>query len=177
VIAIDSIKDRLPTVSASQALQNLSARGARIVPTGLKQLDKLLAPPSLPGQDTTGGYARGKVTEVYGPSGVGKTSLLVQAATNSLHEGHHVYWIGIVGPAKLLCASLLTACRRCMCAPRSPARQRRPLCAERATVGHITRRAAKSLPPPRRANTCTRISTVRASTRFLSAAEYAAGCN
>ncbi|KAJ4314635.1 hypothetical protein N0V94_006365 [Neodidymelliopsis sp. IMI 364377] len=85
---------RLPTVSASQALQSLSARGARTVPTGLKQLDKLVAPPSLPGHDTTGGYARGKVTEVYGPSGVGKTSLLVQAATNSLHEGHHVYWIG-----------------------------------------------------------------------------------
>ncbi|KAJ4335133.1 hypothetical protein N0V95_008987 [Ascochyta clinopodiicola] len=84
---------RLPTVSASQALQSLNARGARTVPTGLRQLDKLLAPPSLPGHDVTGGYARGKVTEVYGPSGVGKTSLLVQAASNALHEGQHVYWI------------------------------------------------------------------------------------
>ncbi|KAJ4407074.1 hypothetical protein N0V91_004241 [Didymella pomorum] len=84
---------RLPTVSASQALQSLSARGSRAVPTGLTQLDKLLAPASLPGQPVAGGYARGKVTEVYGPSGVGKTSLLLQAAANASHEGQHVYWI------------------------------------------------------------------------------------
>ena len=86
--------DRLPTVSASQALQSLNARGARSVPTGLGQLDKLLAPPSLPGHHVAGGYARGKVTEVYGPPGAGKTSLLLQAASNALHEGQHVYWIG-----------------------------------------------------------------------------------
>ncbi|KAJ4370988.1 hypothetical protein N0V86_008682 [Didymella sp. IMI 355093] len=84
---------RLPTVSASQALQSLDARGARTVPTGLTQLDKLLAPPSLPGHHVAGGYARGKVTEVYGPSGVGKTSLLLQSATNALREGQHVYWL------------------------------------------------------------------------------------
>ncbi|KAF2626490.1 P-loop containing nucleoside triphosphate hydrolase protein [Macroventuria anomochaeta] len=84
---------RLPTVSASQALQSLNARGARAVPTGLTQLDKLLSPPSLPGHDVAGGYARGKVTEVHGPSGVGKTSLLLQAAANALREGQHVYWI------------------------------------------------------------------------------------
>ncbi|KAF2995118.1 hypothetical protein E8E13_004279 [Curvularia kusanoi] len=84
---------RLPTVSASQALQSLNTRGARSVPTGLGQLDKLLAPPSLPGHHVAGGYARGKVTEVYGPPGAGKTSLLLQAASNALHEGQHVYWI------------------------------------------------------------------------------------
>jgi hypothetical protein len=66
--------DRLPTVSASQALHSLHARGARTVPTGITQLDKLLAPSSLPGHDVTGGYMRGKVTELFGPSGVGKTS-------------------------------------------------------------------------------------------------------
>lgn len=64
------------------------------MPTGLGQLDKLLAPPSLPGHHVAGGYARGKVTEVYGPPGAGKTSLLLQAASNALHEGQHVYWIG-----------------------------------------------------------------------------------
>ncbi|KZM21028.1 uncharacterized protein EKO05_0011135 [Ascochyta rabiei] len=84
---------RLPTVSASQALQSLHARGARTVPTGLGQLDRLLAPRSLPGHDARGGYARGKVTEVYGPPGVGKTSLLLQAASNALDEGQRVYWI------------------------------------------------------------------------------------
>jgi hypothetical protein len=66
--------DRLPTVSASQALHSFHARGARTVSTGITQLDKLLAPPSLPGHDVTGGYMRGKVTEIFGPSGVGKTS-------------------------------------------------------------------------------------------------------
>jgi len=66
--------DRLPTVSASQALQKLHARGARTVSTGITQLDKVLSPPSLPGHDVSGGYIRGKVTEVFGPSGVGKTA-------------------------------------------------------------------------------------------------------
>jgi hypothetical protein len=70
----DTIADRLPTVSASQALQSLHARGARTVSTGITQLDQALSPPSLPGYDVSGGYMRGKVTEVFGPSGVGKTA-------------------------------------------------------------------------------------------------------
>lgn len=94
IATTDSSVDRLPTVSASQALQSLNVRGARTVSTGLTRLDKLLVPSSLPGHEVAGGYARGKVTEVYGPSGVGKTSLLLQAATRALHEGQHVYWIG-----------------------------------------------------------------------------------
>ena len=66
--------DRLPTVSASQALHTLNARGARTVSTGISQLDQVLCPPSLPGHDVSGGYTRGKVTEVFGPSGAGKTT-------------------------------------------------------------------------------------------------------
>lgn len=66
--------DRLPTVSASQALHSLDARGARTVPTGIAQLDRLLAPPSLPGHVVAGGYMRGKVTDVFGPPGAGKTA-------------------------------------------------------------------------------------------------------
>lgn len=93
---------RLPTVSASQALQSLNTRGSRAVSTGLTQLDKLLAPASLPGHHVGGGYARGKVTEVYGPPGAGKTSLLLQAATSALREGQHVYWIG--GSYSIFCA-------------------------------------------------------------------------
>lgn len=87
-------------------------RGARTVSTGLIQLDKLLAPPSLPGHDIAGGYARGKVTEVYGPSGVGKTSVLLQAASNALHEGKHVYWIGMM--SNIITAQLLTSIRCCI---------------------------------------------------------------
>jgi KaiC/GvpD/RAD55 family RecA-like ATPase len=44
------------------------------VSTGIAQLDTLLAPPSLPGRPVSGGYMRGKVTEIFGPPGVGKTS-------------------------------------------------------------------------------------------------------
>ena len=66
--------DRLPTVSASQALQTLHTRGARTVSSGITQLNKVLSPPTLPGHDVSGGYMRGKVTEVFGPSGVGKTA-------------------------------------------------------------------------------------------------------
>ena len=42
--------------------------------TGLSQLNRILAPQSLPGLDIEGGLLRGKVAEVYGPSGVGKTA-------------------------------------------------------------------------------------------------------
>jgi RecA/RadA recombinase len=66
--------DRLPTISASQALHSLKARGARTVSTGISQLNTLLSPPSLPGHHVSGGYMRGKVTEIFGPPGVGKTS-------------------------------------------------------------------------------------------------------
>ncbi|KAH6364819.1 hypothetical protein HBI34_158990 [Parastagonospora nodorum] len=84
---------RLPTVSASQALHSLHARGARTVSTGIAHLDKLLAPPSLPGHDVAGGYMRGKVTEIFGPSGAGKTSFGIQAAANAIRQGQHVVWI------------------------------------------------------------------------------------
>ncbi|KNG52069.1 p-loop containing nucleoside triphosphate hydrolase protein [Stemphylium lycopersici] len=84
---------RLPTVSASQALQNFASRGARTVSTGITQLDKVLSTPSLPGHDTSGGYTRGKVTEVFGPSGAGKTALGIQAAVSALREGQRVVWV------------------------------------------------------------------------------------
>ena len=70
----DRVIDRLPTVPASQALQNFTSRGARTVSTGITQLDKVLSTPSLPGHDASGGYTRNKVTEVFGPSGAGKTA-------------------------------------------------------------------------------------------------------
>ncbi|KAF2124957.1 P-loop containing nucleoside triphosphate hydrolase protein [Dothidotthia symphoricarpi CBS 119687] len=89
---------RLPTVSASQALQTLHTRGARTISTGISQLDKLLASPSLPGHPVAGGYTRGKVTEVFGPSGVGKTAFGIQAAVNALREGQHVVWVDAACP-------------------------------------------------------------------------------
>lgn len=71
---LSPLSHRLPTVSASQALQDFNARGARTVSTGITQLDKALSVPAPPGHDASGGYTRGKVTEIFGPSGVGKTT-------------------------------------------------------------------------------------------------------
>ncbi|KAI9678345.1 MAG: hypothetical protein M1817_006291 [Caeruleum heppii] len=91
---------RMPTVSASQALQNLaSSSQSRTISTGSIRLDALLrgghARPTEAGrtEDEGGGLPRGQVTEVFGPSGVGKTTLALQAAANALHAGHHVVWV------------------------------------------------------------------------------------
>ena len=88
-------EDRLPTLSASQALQNLSSTPARPISTGLPVLDAYLQGIELSGsQDgpSSGGVTRGEVTEVnespqspgallksklhqvFGPPGVGKTA-------------------------------------------------------------------------------------------------------
>ncbi|KAF2636926.1 P-loop containing nucleoside triphosphate hydrolase protein [Massarina eburnea CBS 473.64] len=84
---------RLPTVSASQALQTLHVQGSRAVSTGLAPLDKALAPHGLPGRSVSGGYMRGKVTEIFGPPGVGKTAFGIQAAANALRDGHRAVWV------------------------------------------------------------------------------------
>ncbi|KAF2705634.1 P-loop containing nucleoside triphosphate hydrolase protein, partial [Pleomassaria siparia CBS 279.74] len=83
---------RLPTVSASQALQKLHARGSRTVSTGVAQLNTILSPPCPPGHTVSGGLMRGKVTEIFGPSGAGKTAFGIQAAVSALREGQHVVW-------------------------------------------------------------------------------------
>ncbi|KAF2180558.1 P-loop containing nucleoside triphosphate hydrolase protein [Zopfia rhizophila CBS 207.26] len=93
-----SSSHRLPTVSASQALQSIKSRSSRAVSTGLTQLNKLLSPHGFPGSNLQGGLARGKVTEVYGPSGVGKTTFGIQAAVNALRVGNHVVWVDAAGP-------------------------------------------------------------------------------
>lgn len=72
--------DRLPTVSAAQALQGRRS-APRAVSTGLPRLDAALAsPPSRPGRLALGpggggGIVRGQLTEAYGPPGVGKSAL------------------------------------------------------------------------------------------------------
>ncbi|KAI4726950.1 P-loop containing nucleoside triphosphate hydrolase protein [Aureobasidium sp. EXF-10728] len=59
---------RLATVSASEALLNIQARGPRSISTGLSQLDALLG-------TANPGLGRANITEIWGPSGSGKTSL------------------------------------------------------------------------------------------------------
>ena len=74
----DWLADRLPTVSAAQALEDISTDPRRFISTGIRALDKTLASVQdgdsdhLPG---LGGFQRGQVAEIWGPPGSGKTTL------------------------------------------------------------------------------------------------------
>lgn len=68
----------MPTVSAAQALQDLNSSPKRHISTSLRLLDAVLQnrePAANDGEPFNGGVSRGKVTEIYGPPGVGKTAL------------------------------------------------------------------------------------------------------
>jgi predicted ATP-dependent serine protease len=71
-----SSSHRLPTVSASAALLKLTSGQTKAVSTGLPHLDQILygKTPGVSGAGS-GGFSRGQVIEVYGPPGVGKTTL------------------------------------------------------------------------------------------------------
>lgn len=62
----------MPTVSAAQALQDLRSSDRRCIETGLRALDEAMGNGEA---GERGGVPRGKVTEIWGPSGVGKTGL------------------------------------------------------------------------------------------------------
>jgi hypothetical protein len=75
-IVLTSI-DRLPTVSASEALQKLRDAAPKNISTGLPTLNAILTgqPRSnANGGSRAGGLVPGQITEVYGPPGVGKTA-------------------------------------------------------------------------------------------------------
>lgn len=65
-------QDRLPTVSAAQALQDLETGEGNCISTSLAALDAV----SSPGFDgsNNGAVQKGHVTEVWGPPGAGKTA-------------------------------------------------------------------------------------------------------
>jgi hypothetical protein len=76
----DSPPDRLPTVSASDTLHKLRNATPHVISTGLPRLDAILSGqragvPSSTAASRGRGLARGQITEVYGPPGVGKTTL------------------------------------------------------------------------------------------------------
>ncbi|RDW83700.1 uncharacterized protein DSM5745_04026 [Aspergillus mulundensis] len=85
---------------ASQYLQASAALNVGAVSTSLPQLDEAISPPS-PEEDGTmnsRGIRRGQVTEVFGPPGVGKTSLALSIAANALRAGGKVVWIDTGSP-------------------------------------------------------------------------------
>lgn len=90
--------DRLPTVSAAQALDDLNANVSRFVSTNLPDLDKALAASaasSSPSEEASpGGIQKGHLTEIWGPPGVGKTAFGIQAAADVLRGGKGVVWVG-----------------------------------------------------------------------------------
>lgn len=90
--------DRLPTVSAAQALEDLDANVSRFVSTNLPDLDKALAAnaasSSLSEEVNAGGIQKGHLTEIWGPPGVGKTAFGIQAAADVLRGGQGVVWVG-----------------------------------------------------------------------------------
>ncbi|KAL4945218.1 hypothetical protein BDV06DRAFT_209596 [Aspergillus oleicola] len=84
---------------ASQSLQASSALTAGAISTGLTQLDDAINPPSTEQLDTdTRGIPQGQVMEVFGPPGVGKTSLALNIAVNALRDGGKMVWIDTGSP-------------------------------------------------------------------------------
>ncbi|KAL4818433.1 P-loop containing nucleoside triphosphate hydrolase protein [Aspergillus spinulosporus] len=88
------------SISASQSLQASAALSVGAISTGLTQLDAAISP--LPaeqdGATETRGIPQGQVTEVFGPPGVGKTSLALNVASNALLAGGKVVWIDTGSP-------------------------------------------------------------------------------
>ncbi|KAK9473207.1 P-loop containing nucleoside triphosphate hydrolase protein [Dipodascopsis tothii] len=74
--------------SVTEYLKTYSSASAS-VPTGLPALDSILR----------GGLARGRVCEVAGPKGSGKTRLGVHLATTAVRAGRRVLWIDGLVPA------------------------------------------------------------------------------
>lgn len=71
-------QDRLPTVSAAQALDELDGDASRQVSTSLPDLDRALTGStsgSSTENDEKGGIQKSQVTEIWGPPGIGKTTL------------------------------------------------------------------------------------------------------
>ncbi|KAG9259066.1 P-loop containing nucleoside triphosphate hydrolase protein [Emericellopsis atlantica] len=87
---------RLPTVSASAALEELVEGHATHISTGIGALDRLLAAEDLAPADPTttrGGIKRGQVTEIWGPPGSGKVALSLQLAANAIKDNQDVVWL------------------------------------------------------------------------------------
>ncbi|KAJ5812416.1 hypothetical protein N7474_008717 [Penicillium riverlandense] len=83
------------SISASQSL-NASATTQAAISTGLTRLDEALNDAT--DEKRPGGILRGQITEVFGPPGVGKTSLALNTAFSALRNGGKVVWIDTGSP-------------------------------------------------------------------------------
>ena len=85
-------------MTGSQIWQKTKDNPPRAIPTGLPLLDIALlgrhpASRNVETKRVRGGLLRGKVTEVYGPPGVGKTAFGLQVAATTVKDGEKVVWI------------------------------------------------------------------------------------
>ena len=83
--ALTQSVDRLPTVSASQALFLNKDDSPPPVLFGLDRLDRLLHR-QREDSDAPTGIPRGRVTELYGPPGAGKTALWLVSFKHSKRD-------------------------------------------------------------------------------------------
>ena len=72
----DVVKDRLPTVSASAALEELESDRNAYISCGLEGVDKVITGNTANDESSSfrGAVRRGQVTELWGPPGTGKTA-------------------------------------------------------------------------------------------------------
>ncbi|KAK0943658.1 hypothetical protein LTR29_004831 [Friedmanniomyces endolithicus] len=89
---------RLPTVSASEALQDLQTAGLETISTTLPGLDSVLSGTI---GVVAGGLERGKTSELWGPKGAGKTALLLEIAARELCRGNKVVWMDGASPLSI----------------------------------------------------------------------------
>lgn len=94
----DKLLDRLPTVSAAEALEGLHGDSSPHLSTGLPDLDRALTGRTPAAPDEDGGLSKGQITEIWGPPGVGKTAVGIQAAVNVLRAGKSVVWVDCFHP-------------------------------------------------------------------------------
>lgn len=100
--------NRVVSIPASQSLHasTASPSSPSAISTGLSRLDEALCPTSrnaLSGLGLKNGLQRrgipcGHVTEIFGPPGVGKTSLALEIAINALCDGGKAVWIDTGSP-------------------------------------------------------------------------------
>lgn len=72
-------KKNLPPLKMASELAPVS-----FITTGIPEIDEVLTPK---GSKTTGGFPKGRVTEIYGMEGVGKTSVTLQSIAGMQKQG------------------------------------------------------------------------------------------